>query len=341
MSLPRKDRRGFTLIELLVVIAIIAILIGLLLPAVQKVREAAARSTCQNNLKQLSLACHSYSDVAGGLPGNQYYAPVGNLTRGQAPVYDTISGFGQLLPYIEQSALFQQVYAKPADMNGPWNEGMLNGNPDKPFTVLVKTFLCPSDPAQIQTLKPRNYHFNVGDNQQQDRGPVYTAAKYNAAVPNPNPDVSGPTLGKIADGTSNTLLMTEKKQAVLANDIGRIGLMSNANVPGTCLTAYNASTRQYASLSGYGNSQSSRAFDGRGMYGVVQTILKPNGPSCFRPEAGASSDYMSGVFTATSAHTGGVNAALADGSVKFYTSSVSRVNWLSLGTSTGGEVLSE
>src|SRR6187455_651956 len=93
-------RRGFTLIELLVVIAIIAILIGLLLPAVQKVREAAARSSCQNNLKQLGLAMHSYHDVNNKFPRN--YRQVG----GNA--WEALSANYFILPYVEQAPLYSQ-----------------------------------------------------------------------------------------------------------------------------------------------------------------------------------------------------------------------------------------
>ena len=106
-------RYGFTLIELLVVIAIIAVLIGLLLPAVQKVREAAARTTCQNNLKQLALACHNYvSDNKRFPPAGQGYSWCGSPhpslgVIGDAEIYNS-NGLVLLLPYVEQDPLFRQ-----------------------------------------------------------------------------------------------------------------------------------------------------------------------------------------------------------------------------------------
>jgi prepilin-type N-terminal cleavage/methylation domain-containing protein/prepilin-type processing-associated H-X9-DG protein len=156
MSGPNTRRRqGFTLIELLVVIAIIAILIGLLVPAVQKVREAAARISCANNLKQLGLAAHNYQSAVGVLPTG-YYGPIPNEQFDfNKPSF--VGAFVQLLPYIEQDNVYRQLTSGPR--TPPWWLNADGSYPNLPnyvmaHTAKVKTFQCPSaiDQAATNTL---------------------------------------------------------------------------------------------------------------------------------------------------------------------------------------------
>jgi prepilin-type N-terminal cleavage/methylation domain-containing protein len=183
-----RSRPAFTLIELLVVIAIIALLIGLLLPAVQKVREAAARLKCQNNLKQMALAVHNYESATGTLPpaGKSYAAcrssgtinPPGHATSPQWGDNPTLNmgGLVLLLPYLEQSPLdallnknstfcFGQGPAGSARLNG---NGLLAGNPatngnGAAVGRVVQTFICPSDPGNPVFTKAYSDSFGLAD----------------------------------------------------------------------------------------------------------------------------------------------------------------------------------
>jgi prepilin-type N-terminal cleavage/methylation domain-containing protein len=190
---PRPSRRaGFTLIELLVVIAIIAILIGLLLPAVQKVREAAARARCLNNLKQIGLALHSYHDTYQHLP-----PPRGNHVA--TPLFTEFRGWMcEILPYIEQDNLARKMYTNP------WYVGFF-----ATFNTPVQTYLCPSDPRNLLNVPNGN-------------GALTSYLGVTGSDNDVNAQFNGPTNGifnvssggirltDITDGTSNTLMVGER-----------------------------------------------------------------------------------------------------------------------------------
>jgi len=238
VRVPGRRLSGFTLIELLVVIAIIAILIGMLLPAVQKVREAAARSQCQNNLKQLGLALHNYHDANGGFPAARLEIPPGNtsLVHCWTPF---------VLPFIEQDNLFRRYR-----QDRTWNDAATNdANPGGVNQTDIKTFLCPSAPSGRKGSRQRGVI---------DYSPVNTITRPNPFVTSMPP--SDPTnigiLGKnirrtipsITDGTSNTILLAEDagrnqlwQMGRLISTSGGTGAWANPETA-IALTGFNPST---------------------------------------------------------------------------------------------------
>jgi prepilin-type N-terminal cleavage/methylation domain-containing protein/prepilin-type processing-associated H-X9-DG protein len=239
----KNHRRAFTLIELLVVIAIIGVLIGLLLPAVQKIREAANRISCANKLKQLGLACHSYDSVFGWLPPG-YLGPIPNEQQ-YGPNVDKIQHVGllvYLLPYIEQENLYRQLQVDldPRHLGPAWYTNPVNWQLAQ---TRIKLFECPSDniaadtPTQGTALSHHSYNYfaaivpNTDDNTNEDavildptnamvlgrtnyfgcaglagHGTSQYWSKYEGIFTNR----SKTSLGRIPDGTSNTLLLGEE-----------------------------------------------------------------------------------------------------------------------------------
>ena len=186
--LPSRTRRGFTLIELLVVIAIIAILIGLLLPAVQKVREAAARSQCSNNLKQMGVAFHNFASAnQDKLPNLLDRSPSGNPAYWQTFLYIT-------LPFIEQDAVYKRT-------SGQDSWGANN------HQQVIKTWQCPSDASSQNGINQ-----NTGWSTTSYVPTYWMFATSNAYDPNKGVNICGPqfTIANIPDGTSQTVGVVER-----------------------------------------------------------------------------------------------------------------------------------
>jgi prepilin-type N-terminal cleavage/methylation domain-containing protein/prepilin-type processing-associated H-X9-DG protein len=219
---PRAARRGFTLIELLVVIAIIAILIGLLVPAVQKVREAAARTQCINNLKQIALAMHAYQDTYKKLPAGWST----NFGAAPSPYW---SWSCAILPYIEQAPLYNQLAPAIPPTAGSGGSLALPTNPANVLMLMpVPVYQCPSDGSQ-------NINPNFGG-----------YAKNNYVVnrwvlgPDSGSNPTRMTIQGIRDGSSNTILVGERDMTM--------------NVGGASLIRHNASSCSFEGRMGSGLS---------------------------------------------------------------------------------------
>mgnify|MGYP000851330125 CR=1 FL=1 len=302
--------RGFTLVELLVVIAIIGILIALLLPAVQAAREAARRSQCTNNLKQIGLGLHNYVDAFQAYPArcNAYTPRSSWLTR--------------ILPYVEQKPLYDEIQAAGSI---PPYQGVF-GSPFAPWYVTVKGYACPSDPAAMTTPAGgwdlgHNSYFGCGG----DRAEHYSE---------PNQSKRGVfsghlrwhTMAEVVDGLSNTIGAGEVCVASGSNNIrGSLGVgwgvgddqnaALSTMIPATCLAKKGLNSMLSGTVD---NGMIGRRWaDGVAAFSAFYTVLPPNSPSCRE-----GNDYIWVLNTASSYHPGGANVGMADGSVRFVSETI-------------------
>jgi len=328
-------RRGFTLIELLVVIAIIAVLIALLLPAVQAAREAARRSQCINNLKQIGLGVMNYESTNGSFPPGE-----------KGCCWGTWGVF--VLPYVEQQALFNSWNSVGNNSPGTTLDGAFRYYGAANSTVTssqVKAYVCPSDPSggmrRTNSARYHNYVVNYG---QTDQAQTTT---YSIPVP------SQPTLLAVYKGAPFTDIGSPFIDIPgYALGFNRLPTASIASVTDGLSNTVMASELRIANPQ---NDSDLRGFTWWGPSSNFNTILAPNStfpdsmgnggcavqnPPCnggYKP-SGAQANVV--YFGARSFHPGGVNATMCDGSVRFVKNSINISTWMAAGTSQGGEVIS-
>jgi len=353
-----RPSRGFTLIELLVVIAIIAVLIALLLPAVQAAREAARRSQCVNNLKQLGLGLHNYHQAINSFPLGKSKGQTNN-TAGQYDGWTDWSAQAMMLPYMEQTPIYNSInfnYLAGHDVGGNTNSTAYNAQ--------INVFLCPSDPNAGGTTGNTNSY----------RGSIGTTTDVNKYYVNNNGDNSASQstgvftyfnvygLRDIIDGSSNTIAFSESlaggRNAVAGNrSNGATGVGGAAGGQFLDASGQAGSTNSIAVLNAIAACTSANAsgknlstsIGNRWGWGATSetlfmTVVPPNSKlanfnSCRVGCGGCGPD--DGIFSnSQSYHSGGVNVSFADGSVKFIKDSINMQTWMALGTKANGEVIS-
>jgi prepilin-type N-terminal cleavage/methylation domain-containing protein/prepilin-type processing-associated H-X9-DG protein len=360
-SLARRE--GFTLIELLVVIAIIAILIGLLVPAVQKVRDAAARAECQNNLKQIGLAVHNYENARKVLP----HPGQCDSTGSSSTVYMSQSTATLLLPYIEQTNVyklmdhtlpFSQMAAAGYNTTQmhPKSMGRIYNDAASPSTIqaaqsVIPTYICPSTPIGQGARNPDGYgawdymFIAVSDAEDGSAGatdPVgtrpTTSARRIAMTVHGMLTCDGRKIVQVIDGTSNTILCIEDAGRAHPT-AGTFASLSNRPSPNGEGPAWSGGTsggrRMYAwadpdavtnGLSGPSNALGSRIMQ-------VNNYASPIGGP---PECRWSVNNCGPNDEPFSFHDGGVNVVMGDGSVRFLSSSIDALTLKFLAGATDG-----
>ncbi|HJZ56292.1 MAG TPA: DUF1559 domain-containing protein [Gemmataceae bacterium] len=327
--MPAKchPRFGFTLIELLVVIAIIAILIGLLLPAVQKVRDAAARIQCTNNLKQVGLAVHNYADANQKVPNAWLQQWNGNGADGQrfgpnSPDRDVTTMWHLIMPYVEQDPLY-----KLGTRDNPTIVGFsmrLWSSMPQVGGVSVKLYLCPADPGPLTTGSPTS--FTWAFNNQTSPATEPALSNYAANVMVFDPSVNRSLVNSMPDGLSNTVAVAHRMRWCDASVVW--GGPGQGAFTGWALHQFqtgNTRDSGYFGMPTY-NARRGRNVTRQNEFGVPSQRMdfweSSTVPFYANPRPGFCQPHVP-----TSPHTSVMITVLGDGSVRTVTTSVTGTTW--------------
>jgi prepilin-type N-terminal cleavage/methylation domain-containing protein/prepilin-type processing-associated H-X9-DG protein len=346
----RADRRGFTLIELLVVIAIIAVLIALLLPAVQAAREAARRSQCVNNLKQIGLAMHNYHSSTNTFP---LVAAILPNAIGNSSTWSNWSAQAMLNAYMEQTPVYNACNFNWAP---EWGGTPGYATNSTAYLTKINSYLCPSDPNAGKNGFNNSYAASEGTTTigypQNNGGANGSPGGISAGVFGYQVNYA---ISDITDGTSNTIAFSEW---TVNNALGRppgratmatltatgypdVSSVANAvTLVQNDINACSAAWRSGVQGNGPGITWATGAMG----YTLFNTVVPPNGGGQLPWQAcrnGCCAQSQHADYNvASSYHSGGINVLMADGSCKFIKNSIGMLTWWSLGTRANGEVLS-
>jgi len=344
-----SQRFAFTLVELLVVIAIIGILIGMLLPAVQQVREAARRIACANNCRQMGLASLNYESAFMGLPSSWLRPVLGGTVESPDPSNPDPDGWSvqaQLLPFLEQANIGDQLDFKYGYKNEDVNANIELTPGIKLSAARVPNYLCPSETMDVirdNDNYPLNYAANAGT------WFVYGGTA-NGRTGDGALQVNRRTrMGQYTDGTSNTAMFSEVKAYTPYFRDGTVSDLAIPTDPSEIAGLPNDGRGDVDSIRQTGHTE---WVDGRAHHSSFTAVFTPN---TFVPVAdgdttldadwtsmreGRTSDQPTySAITSRSFHQGGVNVTNVDGSTRFVTDSISLVLWRALATRSGREVV--